>query len=90
MLLQNGEDDAKGTIVLLPAWPCEVDVSFKLWGVLNTSVEVVWANGALVSLTVVPPERASSVVFAPCNTTVSRHTSVITNDMPGAGRRSRV
>ena len=89
MLLQNGEDDAKGTIVLLPAWPCEVDVSFKLWGVLNTSVEVVWANGTLVSLTVVPPERASSVVFAPCNTTVSRHTSAITNDMPGVGRHSR-
>ena len=71
MLLQSGEDGAAGTIVLLPAWPCAVDVSFKLWGPLNTSVEVVWAAGALVSLDVVPAERRSAVVFAPCNTTAS-------------------
>jgi hypothetical protein len=71
MLLQSGEDGVKGTIVLLAGWPCSVDVSFKLWGPLNTSVEVVWAGGALVSLDVVPPERASAVVFAPCNTTAS-------------------
>ena len=72
MLLQSGEDGVAGSIVLLPAWPCSVDVSFKLWGPLNTSVEVVWAGGALVSLDVVPAERRSAVVFAPCNGTVSR------------------
>jgi hypothetical protein len=71
MLLQSGEDGAAGTIVLLPSWPCSVDVSFKLWGPLNTSVEVVWAGGALVSLDVVPAERRSAVVFAPCNSTAS-------------------
>jgi hypothetical protein len=72
MLLQSGEDGATGTIVLLPAWPCDVDVSFKLWGPLNTSVEVIWAGGALVSLDVVPAERRSAVVFAPaCNATAS-------------------
>ena len=71
MLLQSGEDGAAGTIVLLPAWPCAIDVSFKLWGPLNTSVEVVWAAGALVSLDVVPAERRGAVVFAPCNTTAS-------------------
>ena len=67
MLLQNGEDGANATIVLLPAWPCDVDVAFKLWGALNTSVEVVWANSTLVSLVVTPPEREKAVIFAPCN-----------------------
>ena len=66
MLMQPGEDGEAGSIVLLPAWPCDVDVHFKLWGVLNTSVEVVWAGGALVSLDVQPPARAGAVRFAPC------------------------
>jgi len=87
MLLQNGEDGAKGTIVLLPAWPCQVDVSFKLWGAMNTSVEVVWAGGALVSLTVTPAERASAVVFAPCNTTEASVTADITHDLPVRRRK---
>lgn len=41
MLLQSGDDGFDSTtIVLLPAWPCSWDVNFKLWGPLNTSVEV--------------------------------------------------
>ncbi len=68
MLLQSGEDGAAGTIVLLPAWPCSVDVSFKLWGVLNTSVEVVYSGGALQSLAVEPPARRGAVRFANCVT----------------------
>jgi hypothetical protein len=66
MLLQTGEDGLNGTIVLLPAWPCDVDVSFKLWGPLNTSVEVAYANGTLISLYVEPPSRRSAVHFAAC------------------------
>ena len=67
MLLQSGEDGfAAGTIVLLPAWPCHVDVSFKLWGAFNTSVEVVYANAALVSLAVDPPARVTAVKWASC------------------------
>lgn len=31
MLLQAG-GDADNTPVLLPAWPCDVDVLLKLWG----------------------------------------------------------
>ena len=65
MLLQSGED-AAGTIVLFPAWPCTWDVSFKLWGPLSTSVEVVYANATLVSLTVVPAARAANVKWAAC------------------------
>ncbi len=41
MLLQSGDDGYDGTtIVLFPAWPCDWDVNFKLWGPLNTTVEV--------------------------------------------------
>lgn len=65
-LIQSGEDGAAGTIVLLPAWPCDKDVSFKLWAPLNTTVEVVYANGTLVSLVVVPPARAAAVKWANC------------------------
>ena len=65
MLMQSGEDQA-GTIVLFPAWPCNQDVSFKLWGPAATSVSVVYANGTLVSLVVDPPSRAAAVKFANC------------------------
>ncbi len=65
MLLQAG-GDAADTLVLLPAWPCDVDVSFKLWGARNTTVNVVYAAGALVALDVQPPERAAAVRWARC------------------------
>jgi hypothetical protein len=76
------------TLVLLPAWPCDVDVSFKLWAALNTSVELVWAGGAQVSLAVEPPERAAAVVFAPCNRTEAQLQLPIPSGMPGSGRRA--
>jgi hypothetical protein len=66
MLLQSGEDGVNGSLVLLPAWPCWLDVSFKLWGAMNTSVEVVYANSTLVSLDVQPPSRAAAVKWANC------------------------
>ena len=69
-LLQSGEDGAAGTLVLLPAWPCEVSVSFKLWGALNTSVEVVYVGAPVgngtATLVVTPPERAAAVRWAGC------------------------
>ncbi len=56
MLLQSGDDGFATTqIVLFPAWPCQWDVSFKLWGPLATSVDVVYAGGKLVSMVVDPP-----------------------------------
>ena len=66
MLVQGGEDGPNASVVLLPAWPCGLDVSFKLWGALNTSVEVAFANGTLVALDVQPPARAGAVCFARC------------------------
>lgn len=68
MLIQSGEDCPTCTIVLLPAWPCEQDVSFKLWAQLNTTVEVVYANRTLVSLVVEPPSRQRDVRWAACVT----------------------
>lgn len=65
MLVQAG-GDADDTILLLPGWPCEVDVAFKLWGARGTSVNVVYANRTLVAMDVQPPERAAAVRFAGC------------------------
>jgi len=67
MLLQSGDDGFDSTtIVLFPAWPCNWDVSFKLWGPLATSVEVEYAAGKLVSMTVTPPSRTGAVKWANC------------------------
>ncbi len=67
MLIQSGEDGFESpTIVLFPAWPCEWDVNFKLWGTLNTTVEVVYQSGRLVSMAVDPPARAAAVKWANC------------------------
>ena len=67
MLLQSGDDGYESTtIVLFPAWPCAWDVAFKLWGPLNTTVEVAYAAGKLESLVVTPQSRAASVNWAAC------------------------
>lgn len=67
MLMQPADDGfTAGTIILFPAWPCDVDVAFKLHGSLNTTVEVDYAGGALRSITVDPPSRRSAVRFAAC------------------------
>ncbi len=67
MLIQSGDDGYESpTIVLLPAWPCGWDVSAKLWAPANTTVEFVYAGGALQSLTVVPESRAGAVKWANC------------------------
>jgi len=58
MLLQ-----AKGwRILLLPAWPKEWDVEFKLHAPLNTTVEGVYREGKLRQLKVTPQSRAKDVV----------------------------
>ena len=67
MVIQSGDDGFENaTIVLLPTWPCEWDVSAKLWAPGNTTVELVYANSTLVSLVVTPPERAAAVKWAAC------------------------
>jgi hypothetical protein len=59
MLLQC--DGSK--IRLLPAWPKQWDVSFKLHATGNTVVECVYRSGKIVKLEVTPKERAQDVVM---------------------------
>jgi hypothetical protein len=58
MLLQS--DGQK--ILLLPAWPEDWDVSFKLCANDNTSVECKYRNGRVQSLKVTPASRAADVI----------------------------
>lgn len=58
MLLQS---DGK-KIYLLPAWPEDWDVSFKLHASFNTTVECEYANGRVKSLKVTPVSRRDDVV----------------------------
>lgn len=58
MLLQtNGEQ-----ILLLPAWPKNWDVNFKLYAPQNTTVDCSFRNGKIISLKVDPDSRAKDVV----------------------------
>ena len=58
MLLQCEGD----RIHVLPCWPPEWDVAFKLHAPQRTTVEVVWRAGKLENLLVTPPERRRDVV----------------------------
>jgi hypothetical protein len=58
MLLQT---DGK-KIFLLPAWPRDQDVHFKLHAPYNTTVEAAVINGKLQSLIVIPEERKKDVI----------------------------
>ena len=49
-------------IYLLPAWPEEWDLNFKVHAAQNTVLEGVYQNGVLQSLTVTPPSRAADVI----------------------------
>lgn len=59
MLLQSEGD----RIFVLPAWPADWNVNFKLRAPRQTTVEGVVENGVLTSLTVTPPSRRDDVVI---------------------------
>jgi hypothetical protein len=59
MLLQAVDDK----IVVLPAWPKEWDVNFKLHAPKNTVVECNFKNGKIESLKVTPEERRKDIVL---------------------------
>lgn len=59
MLLQADHDD----ILLMPAWPTEWDVSFKLHAPQNTILKPVIENGRVVSLDVTPKHRCADVIL---------------------------
>lgn len=60
MLLQT----AGNKILLLPSWPGQLDVHFKLWAPRQTTVECTFINGKVAKLTVLPRSRLKDVVLA--------------------------
>ena len=61
MLMQADPIEAGGAIRLLPAWPRDWDVSFKLHAPGKTTVECVYWGGEIVSLRVMPESREKDV-----------------------------
>jgi hypothetical protein len=61
MLLQSEGDQ----IFVLPAWPDDWNVDFKLRAPRQTTVEGIVRDGVLTSLTVTPPERMADVLVGP-------------------------
>jgi hypothetical protein len=60
-------DDAAQSILLFPSWPVQLwDVSFKLHGPLNTTIEAACVGGKLVKLVVQPAERKGAVKVLNC------------------------
>jgi len=59
MLLQADGDKIR----LLPAWPKDGDVSFKLHAPKNTTVECVYRKGRIESLKVTPEARRKDVIM---------------------------
>ncbi|MDP4283981.1 MAG: DUF5703 domain-containing protein [Bacteroidota bacterium] len=60
MLLQCDDKEIR----LLPAWPKNWDVSFKLNAPYNTTVECVYKNGKVTKLIVTPEARRKDVVMS--------------------------
>lgn len=61
MLMQNVGD----SILLLPCWPKEWDVSFKLHAPKQTTVECVYRNGKIEELKVTPESRTKDIIAQP-------------------------
>lgn len=63
----SAPDNCEQTITLFPGFPAEQwDVSFKLHGPLNTTVEATCVGGKLTKLIVTPPERKADVRVFHC------------------------
>lgn len=58
MLMQTVDDK----IYILPAWPKEWNVEFKLHAPYNTTVECVYCDGKISRLVVVPKEREKDII----------------------------
>ncbi len=59
MLIQHSGDK----ILLLPAWPKDWDVSFKLHAPRQTTVEVVYRGGKIEKLEVLPKQRRKDITL---------------------------
>jgi hypothetical protein len=61
-MLVAAQPEINGKIMLLPAWPMEWDVDFKLHTSEQTIVECSYRRGEIRKLTVTPPSRAADVL----------------------------
>jgi hypothetical protein len=59
VVLRHGDE-----IRLLPAWPKEWDVDFKLHAPFQTTVQGSLRNGKIIELKVTPESRRADVVLA--------------------------
>jgi hypothetical protein len=62
MLMQTSGD----SIYLLPAWPDEWNVQFKLHAPYNTTLEGEWKDGKMANLKVSPAARKNDVICSKC------------------------
>ncbi|WP_342083742.1 DUF5703 domain-containing protein [Dyadobacter sp. OTU695] len=62
MLMQTVDD----SIYILPAWPDDWDVQFKLRAPLSTVVEGEWKGGKMMYLKVTPESRKDDVICSKC------------------------
>jgi hypothetical protein len=64
-MLMAADPYGDGKIYLLPAWPKEWDVDFKLYAPQQTVVEVTVCNGKIRSLKATPESRMKDVIVNP-------------------------
>ena len=65
-MLAQPADDADGSVIMFGAWPCSWDVDFKLAAPMATTVEGVFKDGKVQSLTVTPSSRRPYVHVNAC------------------------
>jgi len=75
MLLQPAGDKIR----LLPAWPKDWDVSFKLHAPRNTTVTCVYRGGKIESLDVTPQSRAADIILPDF---LAKEKHVVERDVP--------
>ena len=64
-MLMAADPYGDGKIYLLPAWPKEWDVDFKLHAPQQTTVEASVRNGKVIKLKVTPESRSKDIVLDP-------------------------
>ena len=64
LMLLQAEPGPNGKLRLLPTWPQDWDVSFKLHAPGQTTVECVYRSGTIESLKVTPASREKDVTSA--------------------------
>lgn len=64
-MLMSADPYGDGKIYLLPAWPVNWNVDFKLHAPMKTTVEVSVVDGKIIKLNVVPASRINDIVLNP-------------------------